>query len=288
MKYLVPIKLSTKFRNKFNIANFQIRPITDFDREKLFGITKVELDNNGNIESYIKNEERNLINFGLLEKLKIFSVTSIIEFNKDGLIEDIIKDISTLLLAFRLFKQGDIFAPIIFNDKTPAIYFTQYPNFCKESTKYEISKRDIEKINNIFNLLKKIKPNSHISFALERYNFAINKNTNEKNSYVEFVSILESLFLEANQELSFRFSLILSYILSNKLKEKISFKKIKNFYSVRSQLVHGKSKNKDCYNKEKLNLINNLVRKLIVWYLQNNSPQYEQIEKMIFNKLKIL
>lgn len=284
MNYLVPIKLSTNFRNKFNVSDFKIRQITDFDREKLFGITKLKLDNEGNIESFIKNKELDLINLSTLEKLKVFSATSIIEFNKD----DSIKDVHTLLLAFRLFKPGDIFAPIIFNAQTSAIHFTGEPIFCKESTQYKISKRDVKKINGIFNLLKKIKPDSPINLALERYNFAINRNTNEKNSYVEFVSILESLFLESNQELSFRFSLILSYILSNELNEKISFNRIKAFYQTRSDFVHaGKYKNKDL-NNEELDLINNLVRKLIIWYLQNECPTYKKIEEMIFKKLKIL
>lgn len=282
-KYLCPININVNSES-FKIGNYKFRKITNNEQGNLFGISDVRLNKNKKIIGVHMTNTKNISNFFLteLQVLKLYSCEFVIEFsNKDD-----IKEIPNLLLAFRLYKSKDVFAPLIFSNQPSGVEVTGEPISCKDSEIYNIDKSEIRHIRNIFKSIKTVDVNSNSFLVLERYKFAIDKNTNNKNSFIELVSILESLFLDHDiHERSFKFSLIISYILSNKIRDNVSFEQIKNIYKIRSGLVHdGKSK---LYNTEMLNSTQEYTRKLILWHLRNKYD-YKIMESMMFKKLKII
>lgn len=160
-----------------------------------------------------------------------------------------------------------------------------YPLFNKDREKYSISINEIPRIKKIYNDILENK-NEVLSLAFERFNNAITKTNNEKNSFIDFVTILESIVLNNNnQELSFRFALYISFILSNKLKNPVKFKDVKTIYNVRSQLVHG-GKSKD-YNKTMYKKLEQYTKVILLWILDNGLISDKDCKEMILHHLKI-
>ncbi|MDX2304032.1 MAG: hypothetical protein NW226_14595 [Microscillaceae bacterium] len=63
-----------------------------------------------------------------------------------------------------------------------------------------------------------LKDNDKQNIILERFDNAVSKNTNKYNSFIDLVGILETICVGNDKdELSFRFSLYVSYLLNNKL-----------------------------------------------------------------------
>ncbi len=281
--YIAPIHINVHdFKRSISIGKLKIRKITSEEQRKFFGIYDLKYTDNGDLVGFISitqsNSDFNLRNFP--EKFKLYSCQHVVEYtNRDVLV----KELSTLLLAFRLYQEGNVFAPLVFYTNTEPLNFI-YPQFTNETKKYAISTKEFWRIKKIVTLINN---NKSLHLAFERFNNALSNKTNEKNSFIDFVTILESIFLEnsGNQELSFRFSLYTSYILKNKLKTATSFKEMQEIYTVRSKLVHSGTSNK--YSKELYEKTKKYTRLLLLWTLENSSLKGNEYKKMILEHLNL-
>ena len=284
-----PIHITiTDISSYSSFSHFKIRKITNKDRLKWFGIDDLLVHKIGSISaiSVSKSHNNNSRLTYLLtdpEIHKLYKAQFVLEFDRNFL-----DDIPALLLALRLYRPGDIVAPIIFNKEQTLVQTTGTPLFGKDHSIYSITKKDITKINYLFNLIKKEAGQPKIGKVFERYRYAIDQNTSNETSFIELVSILESLFLNTNSELTYRFSLITSYILMKKLKLYAPFSQMKNIYGIRSDLIHsGKiisRKYIKIYSEELLMTLKMYVSELLMWYLKNPSYRSDP-ETLIINTL---
>ena len=279
-KYIAPIRIDIPdLKKSISIGKIKLRKITEKEKNKYFNTKKIEYTENGDVSNvtYIAPQKIDFIHLhSQLQDYKLLSCQHIVEYiDKDVLIEEL----KVLLLALRLYQEGNVFAPLVFHPNGNYLNYI-YPTFTTETKKYTINIKNFRRIKKIHSQIKQKK---NLAIFFERFNNALSRNTNEINSFIDFVTILESLFLNSSsvQEISFRFSLYTSFILKNKLKEPVTFKEMKNIYDVRSQLVHnGKSKK---YSKELHSKTKNYTRILLLWALGNDNFQ----ENMVLNHLAI-
>jgi hypothetical protein len=286
-KILTPINFRiNNFESELPIDQFLIKKITDRQREVLLGVTETK-----------KNEH------GLLVSLKTskfpdFHKMDDVDWNgSDFIIESINEDyykenIDTLLFAFRLYKSGTIYLRYSYleneiNDNEFRTTHFIYPETTKgKLIVYTINNSEIHNVKNIYaslNILKREKSDQFIMLQ-ERFNNAISRITNPKNAFIDFISILEGIFIRNEKdELRFRFSLIVSFLLNNRLNIPASFNKIREFYDIRSSLSHGSTSKH--YTEEKLIELYDYTRELIKWYLSNFRDEY--VFQLILNKLEI-
>jgi len=131
----------------------------------------------------------------------------------------------------------------------------------------------------IYNLLLK-EDDKKFLLAIQRFNSLVDTHSNIRNSFIDCITILESLFLDnATDELRFRFSLIISFILNNKLKIKVNLNKVKKFYDIRSILVHS-GYSKDFKNETFYECLH-YTRELLKWYLLNKKNRNDNFKKII-------
>lgn len=282
-KFIAPIRIDIPdLKKSVSVGNLKIRKITSKELIQYFKISDPKYDSNGDLVGFavIKPFERYFFLLNNFDLLKLQSCQHVVEHtNQDA----IVKELNNLLLSLRLYREGNVFAPLIFHSDLLSLSFI-YPRFINETEKFTIHTKEFEKIRKIVKLINK---NTNLKLAFERFNNAISTKTNEENSFIDFVTILESIFLNnpGKHELSFTFSLYTSFILKNKLKINATFKEMKDIYTVRSQLVHsGKSKkySKDLYNKTK-----KYTRCLLLWSLKNSSINDKECENMILKHLKL-
>lgn len=269
------------------IGEFTIKEMSKSEREFLFGISEVVLDTNGLLKSVQFNSQTHQNNLVLdfylaqIELMKLWASQYLIFFEK----EQDIELAKNLLLTLRLCGPGDLFAPVIFTEDAKKVYTTGAPIETKGKNLYHLSRDVANQVNSVFDALNKLDSRSGVYLSLERYRFAISKVASGENSFIEFVSILESLFLDNDrQEVRFRFSLVISFILSNELKIPISFEEIRQIYDTRSELIHSGKSTK--YTKADLAKLYSHTRNLLVWYLKKPTT-YTEIEEKIFDILKI-
>lgn len=282
-KYIAPIRIDLPdLKRSISIGKIKLRKITEKEKIKYLNICKATYTENGDVSTLTQTTPSTpyVNSLDLFEDLKLKSCQHTIECTDEKIFTE---ELNMFLLSLRLYRDGNVFAPIIFNPDAIGIHYV-YPQFIQDTEKYTIYLKEFNQIKNIFSLIKQ---NEVFSLIFDRFNNALSKETNKKNSFIDLVTILESLFLKNNdkQELAFRFSLYTSFILKNKLKSKASFEEMKNIYSVRSQLVHsGKSKN---YSKELLNKTKKYTKILLLWTLKNPSLQEKDYKNMVLSDLKI-
>ncbi len=287
-KNILPIDLffpSKDMLRSFSIGMFKIRKITKEERANFFGVESVIRDSEGRLDqmSFVSAGQQNSIFSTILNDLQLMrlnSVDYVIEFEKEP--DEHREELRLLLFSLKIYISNNYFAPLVF-DGVSTISVYEHPQYDAERC-VKINKSDLRKIRKIFNTLKNVKDDK-FDIIREKYNFAINQRTSSKSSFIELASILEALFLDGtNQELSFRLSLIVSYIINKNHKTKYNFNWFKNIYDIRSKLVHtGKCReyNNDIYEDLKV-----LTSKLILLYFSKNIS-YEKTKNEFFKILRI-
>jgi hypothetical protein len=283
--YIAPLKIEIPdFNRSIFIDKFRIRRIREIEQRKYLGVSNVKLNDNGNLIGCTHHFQSDSVRDPVLSSMDLLKIQGsqyIIECNVDYYMS---KRLSDLLLAFRLYRPGGIYAPLIIHPNKAAIQYV-HPLFNEDREKYSVKKQEFREIRRIYNLII-CSRNSKLPLISERFNNAIGYRTDQKNSFIDFVTILEAIFLNnAFQELSFRFALYTSFILSNKLGEKVDFNDMKKIYTTRSELVHsGKSKN---YNNGTYEKTKQYTRKLLLWYIKKKAKTNMAIDEMILKELKI-
>ncbi len=287
MSYKTPIKilLSDNSEN-FKIANFEFRKMTNKEKGSFLGSEHIELNENHTLKSMaiepLTPYTRGVRTvFSEMDTLKYMACQFIFECEDDSIKDDI----NNLLMSLRLFQEGEVIAPVSFNVDKHSTHF-HYPFFLKEDNIYTLNPNDIPKIENLYEKIKGNK-NEKLTMVLDRFSSAIDYKTKINNSFVDLVGILENLVVPDTTELTFKFSLYVSHILNNYCNYPISFKSVDNFYKIRSKFAHEGKYDKIPHQElqGKHRELKNIVRKLIVFFIQNNCEF--DAKKILLNDLKI-
>lgn len=269
----------------FKIANFQFNKMTNEEKGRFLGATNIELNENYDISTITGRPEYSRIHdvntvLSEIDMFKYVSCQFVITCEKEDV--DSIKD---LLLALRLFQEGEIIAPVSFNMDSHSTKF-RYPMLVNEKKIYILNQSDIPEIENLYQKIVENK-SEQLELVLSRFSDAINEKTKQKNAFIDLVGILESLFLPETTELFFRFSFFISYLLNKCCEYPISFKSIEEFYTIRSKFAHTGKYDKIKFQElnEKFNELKNIVRKLILFYIEKGCKV--DVRQIILDDLKI-
>lgn len=176
-----------------------------------------------------------------------------------------------VIKTFRLLKNSGIYRDHVITTET--LTFTphagltsRFPFF--ENTviggKCKILKNEVDEVQQIY---KNLIANGNNSFkiASSRLGFGLERRLDE-DRLMDFMVGLESIYLpDGHDELTFRLSLRVAYLLSEKPTErKELFKFMKKIYNLRSKIVHGKKYN---LSKDEINKVEEILRKSLKLFL---------------------
>lgn len=209
--------------------------------------------------------------------------------------DGIINSMRDLLLAFRLFKVGDIiFGDYLIEDQeTKETFFNRYSAEKPSLFKYQFEQKEIEAFNNFrSDLTKKIGyRNNYFSFALEHFMSGIDKGffyrIGSLGRIVDYVMALESLFLIDNKMYFLRRTI--AERIARFLEDNTTKKIVKCMYDVRSNIVHGNyiDLTKEEWVKEKQKIqpvvesFEHLIRKVIIRLFDFNFSNKDDIVKFM-------
>jgi hypothetical protein len=279
-KHFAPFKIDIiDFSKPIKFDQFIIRPLTEKEKYKYWGIKRAVIDEHGNPGDIV------LFNKGSITKhekfpRKLFGATFLIEFNNSNSYFD---NITPLLTAFRLYKTGDIFAPYCFS-KDGSQTLTTYPEFTNYKSIFRINVADIEAIEKLYKIVK-TSLTEKSKLLLERFNNAIASTTSKINTYIEFVSMIESIMVGEPYELRFRFALFSTFILITFCSFPIKYKELLDIYDLRSKLIHtGKSEK---FSDIKLERLADITIRIIRWYLETGEKD-DHGRKLMFERINII
>jgi len=193
-----------------------------------------------------------------------------------------------LLKALSLYLKKTIFAPHAVSKDSQIGERNIFKKFASSTLKSK-DFYDIYKISLLLIELerkKESKSKRKLCLAMERYMYAIHSDMTLGNIFIEIVSITESIILDDNiNEVSFRFALISSYILSNKCDVKVSFEEMKSIYTTRSNLVHSGKTSKNI--NEYFQNSNKYLATLLLWFLKQGAYSEKEILKEIYKTFNI-
>jgi len=283
-----PIIMFTENDNEEIIINdnLKIRKITKKELKTLFGKEIIFKNQSPNS---IKNIKKSSIGFwdeipkSDIDLIGLSNVTYpyyIIEAND-------LESIKNLVFTLRLINNKTVVCPkgISSDDKSQSNYFFKPFNINQKtffSTSNILKLQEYEIINVIknYNIITKSKND----ILKKRLNICLDTEQDKHIRFIEAVSIMESILCgNDSSELNFRFSLYGSFILKKHCIN-ISSKDMKEFYTIRSKLVH--TGNKKGYTDDKLYLALEYTKIIYFEYLNNNitgKSILEDIERLWLN-----
>lgn len=137
--------------------------------------------------------------------------------------------------------------------------------------KCNIDETDIPLLKKIFEFLY-TESDNRFKIAQRRLSLGIERKSLE-DRLIDYMIGLETLYLpDGNEELRFRLSVRVAFLLYSGTQRKDTFYFLKNMYSTRSNIVHGK---KYKLNAEDINKLEDLLRKsVILWIEDKNNFSY--------------
>lgn len=279
MEYLAPIIINIKdFKNTIVSKDFIIYKITDEDKSNYFWIT--DIPNEWNWFWFIdwKNKYWNHYNdFMLFGVDKLTFMTFLPKINYFVKIDNI-GLLKSLFFSMRLYKSWKLDFIICMNSWTAWSYHIN-PTITKDEWIYTISNEEFIKIHELHEKVKTFFDSR--KFYIETFNSIIDEKTNIYNSYFNCVSLIEWLLVKKWQDITFKFSLFSTFLLS-KLWYEVSFDKMKKIYSNRCDIAHWE--NPKIKNEDLLEVIN-YSRAILKYFFENNFEI--NIEKELFGILEI-
>lgn len=133
---------------------------------------------------------------------------------------------------------------------------------------YTVERSEIQSFINFFKDFYKISF-SEFNLAIEYFNKSYIEPYTPRDSFLDLMIALENLFLkETHQELSYKLSIRMAYILGVDKKERINnFNFMRDAYNLRSKILHGEKLDK--LNNKKFLELRKLTRKSIIYFLKN-------------------
>jgi len=275
--HFAPLKIDiTDYTEQIEFDQFVIRRMSDIEISKFLGIKKATIDEDGrpgDIELYNNSS----YHYETLPRF-MFGALYLIELKNSKAFDKV----DNLLVAFKLWKSGDVFAPMAYSESMKSTMYS-----LPEHTNYDfilrIKQEEIPDILAIYRLIENSK-NQKTKLMLERFNNAIASTTSLVNTFVELVSIIESILVSEPYELRFRLSLYSTYILNNEFSYNITVKEMQSFYDIRSKLLHTGDSSK--FSKDCLLQLVEITILMIRWHLKSGEKE-GYAKKLIYNKLEI-
>jgi len=133
---------------------------------------------------------------------------------------------------------------------------------------YTVERSEIQSFINFFKDFYKISF-SEFNLAIEYFNKSYIEPYTPRDSFLDLMIALENLFLkETHQELSYKLSIRMAYILGVDKKDRINiFNFMRDAYNLRSKILHGEKSDK--LNNKKFLELRKLTRKSIIYFLKN-------------------
>ena len=191
--------------------------------------------------------------------------------------------IKKAIAIFRLFKKEIIGYNLIVQPLSEAQEYghtTLFLSYNKlrlngNSEIYTLEKGKIRTFISFYNNFYKILF-SKFDLAIEYFNKSYNE-PYPRDSFLDLMIVLENLYLKnTSQELSYRLSMRMAHILGKNKEERIHiYHFIKEAYTLRSKIVHGKRWN--ALDKQKFIELRELTRKSIIYFLENKDNWDEKI-----------
>jgi len=266
--------LEKGFSKLFNLPeNFKATGSLRF--EKIGGTVSQEFYDNFNAQPYIPFGAKGLfilrkttthqqeIKDGSLVQLDMTSLNHTQDFADD------------LIRRLRLFKNGDISVPIIFEINIASRHVgartSQITYLNRPITTYSINDDDINNLKT--HLLEPYIPNLLTELA-ETYFHESYLLNNSREKVVNLVTALEALFNRGPSQISHIIARHLSLIISSDKEELLNnYSKIKKLYNLRSKIVHGQASKPSEDMKKSVLELQELVRKAILYCLRSGKDK---------------
>jgi len=135
---------------------------------------------------------------------------------------------------------------------------------------YTVERSEIQSFISFFKDFYKISF-TEFNLTIEYFNKSYIEPYTPRDSFLDLMIALENLFLkETHQELSYKLSMRMAYILGVDKKDRINiFNFIKDAYNLRSKIVHGEKSDK--LDNQKLFELRKLAGKSIIYFLKNKN-----------------
>jgi hypothetical protein len=219
----------------------------------------------------------------LLKKTGDFEQTIVdnkISMSHDGMkaLHETDKFVKDLIQQFRLFKNGDISSPMVFqiSKKDRHLHASMSDPYHKDSDIFSLTELDIVTLANTFSNVFKINPLTEL--AISSFNLAY-KSTDIRSRYITLMICLESLFNQGIDQISHTISRHLAVIVSSSRDDFFShYAKIKKLYSLRSQIIHGQKDVKAI--KKETDELQDYVRLAINYCLKVDLDRKELFERL--------
>ncbi|MEI8339559.1 MAG: hypothetical protein WCF94_02755 [bacterium] len=294
--YIAPFLIDiVDFVEPISMGTFVIRRITTDERNKFFNVKSFEVKQDGRIEMefnasqgpgneclYDMYSPNEMESFRTDFKMKMCNF--IIECNSCDEPEKVHKEFNNMIFAFRLYRSGFVCAPTLISFNRVAY---SHPQYVRNNDNYKINTEEISEVKKIYDAVC-LTTNRLLLDAFGEFNDCVDIKANIKKSFVGLVSIIELLFINGSNEISLRFSLLVSYKLSNILGYRVNFDEIKSMYKCRSDIAH--EANSKLLTGELLGKLELYTRTLLIWYINNyNCKNYNKEEGLleVRNKLNI-
>lgn len=194
-----------------------------------------------------------------------------------------------VIYSLRVLKSSGVFRTSIIDSETITFNIFNlaigqipfYDNFVLgEECKIDTS--EIMELQKVFNFIKNEEENRFL-VAVRRLSLGMEREKLE-DKIIDYMIGLEALYLpDVNDELKFRLSLRISFLLFPKEEREDVFSFVKEMYDQRSKIVHG-TKSKNILYHEKINRLEELLRKSIMLWIEDKN-NFSKTEKTNSGKL---
>lgn len=192
---------------------------------------------------------------------------------------DLGRFVTNIIQQLRLFKNGDICAPIHFQIslKERSLTFKKnkiYNNINNQT--FCLLESDVKEFGGIYK--PEFTINNLTEVALKNFNLSY-EISDQNTKFITLMTALECLFNQGRDQITHTISRHLALITSNNEKEfQVNYKAIKNLYGIRSSITHGSSKSKNI--EEAIIDLQNKVRCAINYCLALNLDKAQLFEKL--------
>lgn len=272
--YPIYIKLDPDIRQIQFYDSSLLRPISNKEILRFFGIEVSERDKLGLVKRSNQIEDKDIVNFlSLILTNRDLVLSSNFVFETE--IRDGVENARIFNEAVRLSKRARVGLTLGFDDTANAVGFL-HPNpfYHKYPLEHLFSNEECSTLKVFYEKIK-CSNNPKLNIMITKFFYALSgEHISQENRFTDLVSVLEMLLLPSGRgELQYRLSLRIANILgeSNPGQAKLIYRDFmdsKNgLYTIRSEILHcGKSKS---LNENRLLELENYTRSLLQLYLDN-------------------
>lgn len=277
--HYIPINIISDNINEYTFYNkLKLKRLSKEEICKIWRINDFELDGNGYLKSLKKTKDSFIFYRSNTEDLAFLIGANYYLELKDE------RSLGVLFnYALKLFKHGKAgFLLGICEPPTRAAMFN-YPNPLY-GDKYALNRNELPEFDNLMKLIESKLKNEFFNSIINRLLYSISKEIKDINRLIEFISILESIYVEDSfhGEMSYKLRIRASKILSELHDSQTVFQDLKNATKFRGAWLHSSKGNKV---KEIIPRLEEYVRNSLKIYLKGESQfKPDVIDKLIIQE----